>query len=112
MTWCGDRPEPAFEEPWHAQIFALTVALNEAGHFVWADWAARFGATLKTHGLSKELDGGEDYFNAWLETLEGFLQDQGLAEASVLQDLKDGWTRAYLNTPHGAPVHLAAGQGN
>jgi nitrile hydratase accessory protein len=110
VTLCGGRPEPAFEEPWHAQVFAITVALNEAGRFDWSEWATRFGATLKAHGLSRELDGGADYFNAWLETLEGFLQELGLAEMAALQDLKAGWTRAYLNTPHGAPVHLAAGR--
>lgn len=60
MNRCGDKPEPAFSEPWHAQVFAITVALNEAGHFEWSSWAARFGATLKAHGLAKELDGGED----------------------------------------------------
>ena len=32
-------PEPVFEAPWHVQLFALTVHLNEAGHFVWGDWA-------------------------------------------------------------------------
>ena len=26
-------PEPVFAEPWHAQVFAVTVALNEAGSF-------------------------------------------------------------------------------
>jgi nitrile hydratase accessory protein len=108
MIWCGDKPEPAFHEPWHAQVFGITVALNEAGHFAWSDWAERFDATLKAHGLAKELDGGEDYFNAWLETLEGFLAEVGLAETGALSDLKDGWTKAFLNTPHGHPVHLSA----
>ena len=28
-----DAPSPVFEEPWHAQVFAITVALNEAGVF-------------------------------------------------------------------------------
>ena len=28
-----------FHEPWHAQIFALTVHLNEQGHFDWKDWS-------------------------------------------------------------------------
>ncbi|MBO9477721.1 nitrile hydratase accessory protein [Shimia sp. R11_0] len=107
MTWCGDRPDPAFEAPWHAQVFALTVALNEAGHFEWADWAARFGATLKAHGLAKELDGGEDYFNAWLETLEALLIEMKLAEATVLTQMKKAWTEAYLSTPHGQPVKLS-----
>ncbi|NNE54050.1 MAG: nitrile hydratase accessory protein [Sulfitobacter sp.] len=101
-------PEPVFEAPWHAQLFALTVHLNEAGHFAWADWATRFGATLKEHGLEKQLDGGEDYFDAWLETLEGFLTELDLAAAADLKALKEAWTDAYLNTPHGAPVHLAA----
>lgn len=107
MIWCGDKPEPAFLEPWHAHVFSITVALNEAGHFEWSAWAERFGATLKAHGLAKELDGGADYFNAWLETLEGFLQELGLAEGVALQELKEAWGAAYLATPHGHPVQLA-----
>lgn len=110
MTRCGDKPEPAFSEPWHAQVFAITVALNEAGHFEWSAWAEQFGATLKAHGLTKELDGGEDYFNAWLETLEGVLAETGMAEIGDLRRLKEGWANAYLNTPHGQPVHLSAGE--
>lgn len=102
------RPEPAFEAPWHAQVFALTVQLNEAGHFEWTDWADRFGATLKRHGVDRELNGGEDYFAAWLETLETLLQDMGLADAERLAALKADWTDAYLSTPHGAPVSLKA----
>ena len=103
------RPEPAFEAPWHAQVFALTVHLNEAGHFDWPDWAARFGATLKRHGLSKELDGGEDYFAAWLETLETFLQEIDMADGADLATLRDAWEAAYLATPHGQPVRLGSG---
>lgn len=100
-------PEPAFSEPWQAQVFAVTVHLNEAGHFTWPDWAARFSETLKRHGLQKELDGGEDYFNAWLETLEAFLQDLGLSEAAEVARVKQDWERAYLSTPHGQPVTLS-----
>ena len=100
--------EPAFEEPWHAQIFALTVHLSEAGHFSWAEWTARLGAALAAHGLGRDLDGGGDYFAAWLDALESLLADRGLAEAESLAALKADWTRAYLETPHGAPVHLEA----
>lgn len=99
-------PEPTFEEPWHAQVFALTVHLNESGHFAWPDWAERFGATLATHGLSRDLNGGSDYFDAWLETLENMLKDKGLAEGSALGTLKSAWESAYLSTPHGQPVVL------
>ena len=56
-----ERPDPVFEAPWHAHVFALTVHLNEAGHFAWADWAERFGATLARHGVARALNGGEDY---------------------------------------------------
>lgn len=101
------RPEPAFEAPWHAQLFALTVHLSEVGHFGWPDWTRAFGATLKRHGLNKELDGGDDYFNAWLETLETLLRDRGLAEAGAVEAMRAAWEAAYLNTPHGAPVKLS-----
>lgn len=107
MSECATPPEPVFEDPWHAQVFALTVALNEAGHFAWADWAERFGATLKAHGLAKELNGGADYFTAWLEALEGFLTEKDLAQAGDLRAMKKAWEVAYLSTPHGQPVSIS-----
>ena len=101
-----NAPEPAFEAPWHAQVFAITVHLNEAGHFAWPDWATRFGATLKQHGLSKDLNGGDDYFTACLETLETFLAETGRAPTDDVNKTRDAWEHAYLTTPHGAPVTL------
>jgi nitrile hydratase accessory protein len=101
------KPDPVFEAPWHAQLFALTVHLNEAGHFEWGQWAGRFGATLKRHGLAKELNGGEDYFAAWLDTLEVYLDEIGIAAPGEVALLRDAWKAAYLGTPHGQPVRLA-----
>lgn len=98
------RPEPAFEAPWHAQLFALTVHLNESGLFDWPDWADQFGATLKQHGLERDLNGGDDYFNAWLETFEALLRNRGLADAEALTAMRAEWQAAYLATPHGQPV--------
>ncbi len=100
--------EPVFHEPWHAQIFAITVHLNQSGLFDWPHWTQRFGATLKEHGLSKELDGGQDYFNAWLETLENVLRDKDIAAGSEIGQLVSEWREAYLSTPHGQPVKLKA----
>lgn len=96
----------AFDDPWQAQIFALTVALSDAGHFRWADWTQAFGATLKRHGAERALDGGSDYFNAWLETLENLLDRKGLAAGADVARLRDAWEAAYLSTPHGQPVRL------
>lgn len=95
-----------FDEPWHAQVFALTVALSEAGQFAWGEWAEAFGATLARHGLSRELDGGADYYAAWLETLERLLAERGLADPGQVQAMRDAWEAAYLATPHGKPVRL------
>ena len=99
---------PVFEAPWHAQVFALTVHLNEAGLFAWTDWTVAFGETLARHGLSRELDGGDDYFNAWLETLERVLAGLELADPAQVDELRTAWEAAYLATPHGEPVKLGA----
>ncbi len=109
MTTCATHtaPEPVFAEPWHAHVFAMTVALNEAGRFDWPDWAARFSQTLKHNGLNRDLDGGDDYFVAWLETLEQFLAEQGAALPGDVESIRQAWEDAYLTTPHGHPVHLA-----
>jgi len=107
MTPDHNKPEPVFSEPWHAQVFALTVHLNESGRFTWPDWAARFSRTLAAHGLDRELDGGEDYFSAWLETLETLLAEDGTAEPGEAARVRHAWEHAYLATPHGAPVRLA-----
>lgn len=99
-------PEPVFEAPWHAQVFAMTVHLNESGLFVWNEWAARFGATLARHGMDRDLNGGEDYFAAWLETLETYLDEHGAAPRRSVEKVRAAWEQAYLSTPHGAPVTL------
>tara|TARA_B100001057_G_C22235258_1_gene713583 strand:- start:81 stop:395 length:315 start_codon:yes stop_codon:yes gene_type:complete len=100
------KPEPVFEQPWHAELFALTVTLNEGGHFSWPEWAQRFGSTLKSHGLAKSLNGGDDYFLAWLDALESFLAGLGVAQVDELDVLKSAWIEAYSSTPHGAPVKI------
>lgn len=95
-----------FDEPWQAQLFALTVALSDAGLFSWHDWTHAFGATLKRHGQAGPLDGGNDYFMAWLETLEHVLAGLGHAESDEAKAVKALWEAAYLATPHGQPVRL------
>lgn len=102
-----DAPAPSrFDEPWQADLFALTVALSEAGHFSWADWTRAFGATLKAHGQDRPLDGGQDYYLAWLDTLERQLAASGQAGRDEVQRATAAWRQAYLTTPHGHPVRL------
>lgn len=97
---------PVFAEPWHAQLFAITVRLSEAGHFDWPEWAERFAARLKAASEAGAPKDGSAYFDVWLETLEALLGEKGLTGAEDLAALKAAWTQAYLDTPHGKPVRL------
>lgn len=107
-----NRPDAVrFDDPWHAQVFALTVALSEAGHFSWAEWTQAFGASLKGQAAAGALDGGDDYFTAWLETLERLLAGRDLVGSAEAAAMRDAWERAYLATPHGQSVRLSDGSG-
>ncbi len=104
-------PEKVFDAPWHAEVFALAVHLNEGGYFDWPEWAGRFGENLaaaKTAkiGVVEGLDGSDDYYEIWLQTLTELMQEKGLVDAKMLASIKAQWREAYLTTPHGKPVHL------
>ena len=101
-----NAPQPVFEQPWHAQLFALSVALHEQGLFSWPDWTKRFGVWLKRNGADRELNGGDDYFTAWLETLEELLVEREPEDRQQLFALRTAWKHAYLSTPHGSPVTI------
>lgn len=104
-------PPAPFDAPWHGQAFALAVALNEAGHFSWPEWAETFGRALRTAGKSGPLDGSDDYYRAWVSALETILQQKGIADEGLLKIMKSNWTEAFLATPHGQPVHPVLPQG-
>ena len=104
-------PEKVFDAPWHAEVFALAVHLNEGGYFDWSEWAGRFGENLAAAktvkiGVGEGLDGSDDYFQIWLQTLIELMQEKGLVDAKMLASIKAQWREAYLTTPHGKPVHL------
>lgn len=96
-----NAPDAPFAEPWQAQLFALTVALNEAGHFTWAEWTAAFGPKVQ----NSEVDA---YWHVWSETLVEFLEARGLAGASEVHAMTDRWQAAARATPHGQPIELPA----
>ncbi len=100
------EPERPFEAPWHADLFATTHALARADAFDWTDWAEAFGAELARADADGAPRDGSTYYDIWLDALEQFLADRGLADADTLAGLKDAWCNAYLSTPHGQPVNL------
>ena len=90
-------PDAPFDEPWQAQLFALTVALSERGAFTWPDWTRALGAELAT---------GAEYWPAWLRALETLLAARGLAQPQALHALAHRWRAAARATPHGQPIRL------
>ena len=96
-----------FQNPWHSQLFAITVQLSEKGNFCWKEFVEVFGVTLKKQrSFSKNLDGSNDYFSCWLNALEEILIIKKISDQDALISLKEDWTQAYLSTPHGKPVNI------
>jgi nitrile hydratase accessory protein len=94
-------PEAPFDEPWQAQLFALTVALNEAGRFSWSEWAEVFGPRVQGESAAH-------YWEVWSEALVVLLEGKGIADASEVVAMTERWQAAARATPHGQPIVLPA----
>jgi nitrile hydratase accessory protein len=95
--------EVTFAEPWQAQAYAIAYELRRAGVFTWEEWTHAFGARLKAH------PDPDEYYLAWVETIEALVVAKGAASLDRLVALKGAWQEAYETTPHGKPVELPAG---
>lgn len=96
-----NAPEVPFEEPWQAQLFALTVALNEAGHFSWSEWATIFGPLVQNTEA-------ERYWEVWSDAIVEMLESKGFAQVSEVQVFTERWQAAARATPHGKPILLSS----
>ena len=103
----ASRTEPAsFKEPWHAELFALTMELSDNGHFTWVAWTEHFGAALRAASEIGGPQDGSNYYDVWLTALEEMLVAKNLASRDTLASLKAQWRASYEHTPHGEPVTL------
>ena len=55
-------------------------------------------------------DLGDTYYRHWLAALERLAAEKGLVRGGELGARKAAWKRAFLNTAHGQPVVLEAGE--
>jgi nitrile hydratase accessory protein len=101
--------EPTFDEPWQAQVLALAFALADRGLFSGTEWSKALGAELRQAAARGAPDNQETYYAAALAALERLLAADGGITANALSRRTEEWRRAYLHTPHGQPVELAAG---
>jgi nitrile hydratase accessory protein len=103
--------EPTFAEPWQAEVLALAFALAERRVFSAAEWSASLGEELKRAEAQGAPDDHATYYAAALAALERLVALAGSISAETLSARTEAWRRAYLETPHGRPVELAAGSG-
>ncbi|MGE0499305.1 MAG: nitrile hydratase accessory protein [Rhizobiaceae bacterium] len=99
----SELDDPVFAEPWEAQAFALVVALEARGVFMWSEWAEVLSVEVKRPDAAAD---GHDYYEHWVAALEKLLAKKGVASAETIDRLAAAWSRAAEATPHGKPIRL------
>ena len=102
----ADANGPAFDHPWQAQVFSLTVHLHKTGLFSWADWVRIFSEEIKASPALPEESVNDTYYRQWLAAMEKLVAVLGFALRDDISRRTNEWRQAYLNTPHGQPVAL------
>lgn len=100
--------DPVFDEPWQAQALGLAISLSERGVFSPAAWSAELGAAHRQLIAGGAADSAQTYYEAVTMALERLLSSCGALGADAIEARSRDWRQAYLNTPHGEPVELAA----
>ena len=95
-----------FDEPWHAEVFAVTVHLSERNLFSWIEWTEALGKQISKVKLRRAIDGSNDYYNLWLQALIELVSNKGITDPETIRDMQNCWADAYRNTPHGKSVNL------
>ena len=105
------RPDgkPLFAEPWQVELLAVAHTLAAHGLFSPADWSVALGAELRRPHRHEQPDDPSAYYAAALRALERLVVGAGAVTSSEVDTCVAKWHRAYINTPHGQPVRLAAG---
>jgi hypothetical protein len=100
---------PIFESPWHAEVLAIADTLIGARLFTADEWSEALGTQLREARDRDLPDDSPNYYHCALRALEMLVARHAPQVSMVLADRVEQWRRAYLNTPHGQPVELAAG---
>lgn len=101
-----EQRQPTFNEPWEAQAFAITVAMQKRGLFSWSEWADALGAQIRQAQAQGDPDLGATYYLHWLGALEALVQKKGVTDQRTLTHYQAAWQYAAERTPHGEPIVL------
>jgi len=101
-----DDEGPVFNEPWQAEVFAMTLSLYEKEVFSWSEWADQLTNSIQTAQNSGDPDLGDTYYLHWLDALEKMVVSKGIGAAAQLTELYSQWEAAASSTPHGQTIEL------
>ncbi len=96
----------AFEQPWEAQAFALTLALSERGVFTLEEFQQALVARIGAYEATACLAGDEDYYTRWIEALQDMLAARGVLPAGQIPDVETDIVRDAASRK--AHQHLSA----
>jgi nitrile hydratase accessory protein len=102
----GDDEGPVFAEPWQAQVFAMTLQLQEEGRFTWPEWVEVFSAEIAGASGRGDPDLGDTYYHHWLAALETIVASKQLMSEEERRQRQKAWAEAAAATPHGEPIVL------
>ena len=105
-----DENGPLFDEPWQADVFAMSQALVEIGQVSGAEWMSALAEAIAAHQQAGDPDLGDTYYEHCLAALEVVCEARGITSSQDVGERAEQWRRAYLNTPHGQPIELSAGR--
>jgi nitrile hydratase accessory protein len=101
-----DGDEPAFSEPWEAQAFAITLALQKDGVFSWSEWGRVFGARIASAQVEGDAEMTDTYYHKWFDALETMILTKRLTTGAELDRYRHAWEHAADRTPHGQSIDL------
>jgi nitrile hydratase accessory protein len=90
MMGAPDRPPRAdgalqFAHEWERTAFGVALALSRDGHFEWEDFRQRLIATIGDWEGRHDIDDPSwNYYDQWLDALEGLVVAAGIASQEEL----------------------------
>ena len=99
-TYDFDEDLLPFEKPWHAELFAITILLIKNKIFSWPEWTSCFSEKLQQNRLEGMVDGGDDYYTIWLNTITDMIISKNITDVSYLYEVTQLCVSAYLTKPH------------
>lgn len=78
-----------FREPWHAQLFAITIALHESGVMSWTEWTDMLAKEIAARKPNPGSDSEDEHYGSWQAALERLLQSRNLVGGPELSAALD-----------------------